>query len=391
MASYYVCSDNIDGKENSRINAVVKALEKNGHSATNGGVGPNTVQSHGLGNGSKGQIGVFIVGGSDAGMYVDFRDGLKRGYYHYKQMIVIFASETATTDKWITCNGLANTPLVRAWDDNYSGSSIESVGKSAKTYFDANKEYISYACGKKGCSFEDVIQNFLSGNTSGGSSDSKSGTSTASTIKDSLKKAVSGWDGDVEIRLINETVYVNKIPDPTKSKLVVNEFENVQTDSVTVTDINPQTVNKLTMNFEDYQLVLSDDVLIKRFDEIAKEITPDDTVKDYETALAFIQRECNKIRRDDGRQVELKIDGSMLFKVGQWVRAYLPSFYIDDYMYIIRMSNDEDGSNNWSTSLTLVDYPPSFGTYTEETTEEEEEEDSEDTEETEDATEETTT
>lgn len=391
MANYCVGTDNIVGHttDSNVVSKIIKVLEKEGHSAEHLGVGPNVVQSKGLQSSSKGKIGIYVVGGSDIGTYVDFRDQLKRGGYHYKYVWFAFASWTATTDKWITENGLKKTPLVRAHDDNFSSQSSIApyLGKSADNFFQQNKDILNYVYGDTP---EELAKKILAG---GGDSDSKSdsGTSTATSIKDSLKKAVSGWDGDVEIRLINETVYVNKIPDPTKSKLVVNEFENVQTDSVTVTDINPQTVNKLTMNFEDYQLVLSDDVLIKRFDEIAKEITPDDTVKDYETALAFIQREWNKIRRDDGRQVELKIDGSMLFKVGQWVRAYLPSFYIDDYMYIIRMSNDEDGSNNWSTSLTLVDYPPSFGTYTEETTEDEDEEDSEDTEETEDTTEETTT
>ena len=219
---------------------------------------------------------------------------------------------------------------------------------------------------------EELAKKILGG---GSSSDEKdSGTSTATSIKESLKKAVSGWDGEVEIRLIDDTVYVNKIPDPTKSKLIVNEFENVQYDSVTVTDINPQTTNKLTLHYEDYDLTLSDETLIKRFGEVPLEIEPDDTVKDYDTAVAFLQKSWNKIRRDDGRQVELKINGDMAFKVGQWVRAFLPSFYIDDYMYITRMSNDEDGSNNWSTGLTLVDYPPSFGAPQAEPEEEEEEE-----------------
>ena len=50
-------------------------------------------------------------------------------------------------------------------------------------------------------------------------------------------------------------------------------------------------------------------------------------------------------------------------------------------MYITRMSADEDGSTPWITGLTLVDYPPSFGTFEEETSTEEEttEEDSETT------------
>ena len=50
---------------------------------------------------------------------------------------------------------------------------------------------------------------------------------------------------------------------------------------------------------------------------------------------------------------------------------------IDDYMYISRASADEDGSSNWLTGLTLVDYPPSFGTFEEEEETSEEEEDTE--------------
>ena len=48
-------------------------------------------------------------------------------------------------------------------------------------------------------------------------------------------------------------------------------------------------------------------------------------------------------------------------------------------MYITKTSSDEDGSNNWNTSLTLVDYPPSLSTEEEETEEETESKDSTDT------------
>ncbi|WP_407422057.1 hypothetical protein [Methanobrevibacter sp.] len=373
MTSYYVCADNIDGRENSRINALMEAMKKKGHSATSGGVGPNTVQSKGLSSSSSGMVGVFIVGGSDAGMYVDFRDGLKRGYYHYKHMKVVFASETATTDKWITCNGLANTPLVRAHDDNYSGSNIDAVGQTAKAFFDANKQYISYACGKKGCTFQDVINNFFSGSEDGSGDDSEGGTS--STLKEALKKAVSGWDGEVEINLREDTVYVNKIHDPTETKLLINEFDNVIFDSVTTTDLNPQTPNKIIMNYQGQELSLKDEISIKRFGEIPFTVMPDEFVKSYEDAIAYLQRVWNKIRRDDARQVELKVNGDFSWKTGLWARTFLPSFFIDDYMYIIRTSDEEDSSGNWTTNLTLVDYPPSFGVEEEEPEEEDEESD----------------
>ena len=378
LSTYWVCADNIDGKERSRINALCDAIKEKGHSASSGGVGPNTVQSKGNSSSSSGMIGVFIVGGSDAGMYVDFRDGLKRGYYHYKHMKVVFASETATTDKWITCNGLANTKLVRAHDDNYSGSNIEAVGKTAKEFFSANSKYISYACGKKGCTFQDVIDNFFSGSEEG-SDTSEEGTS--STLKEALKKAVSGWDGEVEVNIKEDTVYVNKIPDPTETKLLINEFDNVIYDSVTVTDLNPQTPNKIVMNYQGQELSLKDDIAIKRFGEIPITVNPDGFVTSKEEAIAFLQRYWNKIRRDDARQVELKVEGDIKWTTGVWSRVYLPSFKIDDYMYIIRSSDEEDGTSNWTTNLTLVDYPPSFGLYPEEEETEEEEDTEEDVEE----------
>jgi hypothetical protein len=34
-------------------------------------------------------------------------------------------------------------------------------------------------------------------------------------------------------------------------------------------------------------------------------------------------------------------------------------------MYITKTSHEEDGTGNWLTGLTLVDYPPSFGAYKE--------------------------
>ncbi|MBR2558202.1 MAG: hypothetical protein IKE95_07545, partial [Methanobrevibacter sp.] len=207
-------------------------------------------------------------------------------------------------------------------------------------------------------------------------SDSEDG-GTASTLKEALKKAVSGWDGDVEINIREDTVYVNKIHDPTETKLVINEFDNVIYDSVTVTDLNPQTPNKIIMDFQGTPLMLKDDLAIERFGEIPTEVQPDSFVKTYEDAVAYIQRVWNKIRRDDARQVELKVNGSLDWKTGVWARVYLPSFFIDDYMYISRASADEDGSSNWLTGLTLVDYPPSFGTFEEEEETSEEEEDTE--------------
>lgn len=443
MSNYYICSDNINGKETSYINALINALKEKGHTAVSGGVGPNTVQSHGLGGSSSGQIGVFIVGGSDAGMYVDFVTGLRNGYYHYKMMWVVFASNTATTDKWITCNGLANTPLVRAHDDNYSGSNIESVGQTAKAYFDKNKQYIRYACGKLGCTFDDVVQNFLAGG--GMDSSDGGGETSASTIKDAIKEVMSFWDGEVECYVRENKMYIHKIKEPQEDcELLLSEGINIASDSVTITDYNPDTVNFLTVHWQGGEdIVYRDESLIARFGEKPLELdavkrvvsgdsssssgmkvseglvekfktknqTQEDTentettnitgaagddtdtdvdvdtdteeettsnttyeevpVETYEEAVAFANVEWAKIKRDDGHTLECKTAGGEKWDVGKWCRVYLPSFNVDQYMYISRSSQNETPDSGWDCSLTLTDYPPSLGEYKEPSNDEE--------------------
>ena len=398
MTEYVVSSDNIDGKEQSRIDALCSALEKKGHTCTKRGVGPNTIQSYGLGSQSSGKIGVFIVGGSDAGMYADFVAGLKNGYYHYKEMWAVFASETATSDKWITCNGLANTPLVRAWDDNYSGSNIESVGQTAKAYFEANKQYIHYACGKLGCTFDDVIQNFLEGG--GMDSDDGDGDSSASTIKEAIKEVMSAWDGEVECYVRDMQMYIHKIKLPEQDcDLLLSEGLNIESKSISVKDYCPNNTNKLVVHWDNGDdIIIQDNNRIERFGEKVKEV---DAIKrvlsnesekqdgdsdeksiekgyeevpaeTYEEALEYARLEWNRCKREDCHEIELSTKGGSEWQQGKWVRTYIPSFNIDDYYYISRVSENIDSSSDWKASLTLVDYPPSFGEPKEEETEEEE-------------------
>jgi len=441
MSEYVVSSDNIDGKEQSRIQKVIEKLEAKGHTCQNAGVGPNTIQSVGLSSSSSGKIGVFIVGGSDAGMYVDFVTGLKNGYYHYKYMWVCFASDTATTDKWITCNGLANTPLVRAWDDNYSGSNIEAVGQTAKAYFDKNKQYISYVCGKQGCSFDEIAESLANGGEA--SDDNKS--SSGSTIKDAIKQLLAAWDGEVECKCINEYIYINKIQDPRENvRYVLMEGGNIIDDSVTINDYNPDTVNFLTVHWQGGEdIVYRDEKLIARFGEkpleldAVKKITvteeetvtstdtdtttdidtdttttdtgSDDTTTSTETtettetktvtkteevpvetleeAETFARVEWAKIKRDDGHTLECKVQGSEKWHPGEWAKVILPTFELEDYMYITKASQSEDNNGDWTANLNLTDYPPSLGEETEETSDEEEDSEEEIEESTDEATE----
>ena len=430
MSTYYVCSDNIDGKENSRIEELCSALKKAGHEAINGGVGPNTIQSHGQTSASNGQIGVFICGGVDIQVFWDFVQGIG-SYYHYKRFIYVYASDTATSDKWLTCNGAKNTPTVQAWDDNYSGGQGDAIGKTVDAYCNEHKDKIWYACGPQGCSFKDVIDNFLKGEGAGSSDsgEAKQGSS-ASSIKECVQKLLTHWDGEVECYFKGDEVHINKVREPSKYYIgVLQEGSNVFMESISLTDVNPNTPNILEVEWTDGVIELRDELLIKRFGEVKKTLTAvkkeiieevktdtsstastdttstdttstsidttstastdttstsdtsasgadtgttsDDTnttktsvketpIDNYKDALDFANCEWNKIKRDNGRQLDLQTLGSTVWKSGEWVKVVLPSYSINGYMYIVRSSQSLDGGD-WTCNLSLLDYPTGWG------------------------------
>ena len=368
MSTVVLGCDRNNGNDSNFQNTVAKALEKQGHTVEKLGIGPNNFASYSYSGKAKGKIGVFLIAAGLTAL-CDLYDGNTSFKYAYFGIRGDIGNGIASMNDFKT-KGIHK--------DRHGDCISKSCNPfNGKTFPQINEITKAKCQAVYGGTPEEMANNIIKAMGGKTDSSSNSGSSASSTIKESLKKAVSGWDGDVEIRVELDTVYVNKIKDPTKTKLVINEFENVQFDSVTVTDINPQTINKITCNYKGYELTLQDDLLIKRFGENAETVEVDAFVKNYNDAVSFLQRAWNKIRRDDGRQVELKVNGDVKWKTGLWARVYLPSFYIDDYMYITRMSADEDGSTPLITSLTLVDYPPSFGTFEEESTEDETDEDSE--------------
>ena len=337
-------------------NAVAKILEKAGHKVEKLSIGPNDFAKYSYSNKAKGKIGVYLIAAgitSIADLY-DGNTNFKYAYFGIRGDLGLPRMKTKSD--------FEKNPISK---DKHGDCISKSCNKLAgKTYPQMN-EIVKSKCQVVFGSTCDELGNAVVKAMGGQTSSSKSNESTGSTIKEALKKAVSSWDGDVSIHCIGDTVYVGKIPDPTMTILKINEFEDVIYDSITVTDVNPNTINHLTCTYKDYQLVLKDDILIKRFGKISKKIACPSSVKSLKQAESFIQREFNKIRRDDGRQVECKIKGNTKWRSGAWVKAYFPSYFIDDYMYISKCSHEEDGTSNWIASLTLVDYPPSFGTFEE--------------------------
>ena len=341
---------------------VASALEKQGHTVEKLSIAPGPFASYSYGeNGENpnGKIGVYIMADSlfSVADLAFGGTGFKYGYFIIRmdldrpKMSQPEHFETSPIGNDADCTDICN----------------KLTGKTYAQMNEVTKDKCQCTWGRNPQEGANNLIKLMGGEVD--SSNNSNKESTGSSIKEALKKAVSKWDGDVEIRLIDDTVHVRKIPDPSTAKITIDEFNNAFYDSITVTYINKDTTNKLTLKFKDYELTIQDDTLIKRFGEKKDKIEADKDVKTLKEAKAFLQREWNKIRRDDGRQVELKVQGNTKWRTGIWCRVYLPSYFIDDYMYISKISNDEDGSNNWNTSITLVDYPPSFGAYEEETEE----------------------
>lgn len=170
------------GTSTQRITEVINALKAKGHDAISVGQGPSSVTNYGLRSASKGKIGIFIVNGNDGGVFYDF----VQSYYGYKYLIMMFESQKATTDKWITCNAMKNT---KCYIDPRQGYARQVYTSGVENYTPEQwmKKYpgkMGVACGPKGCSFQDVINNLVNGNLIDGSGSSTTTTTTTSNTGD---------------------------------------------------------------------------------------------------------------------------------------------------------------------------------------------------------------
>ena len=94
---------------------------------------------------------------------------------------------------------------------------------------------------------------------------------------------------------------------------------------------------------------------------ITSTTTKEVPIVNYEEALAWGMRQLGKQRRKSGHQIELKVIGHMDYRVGEWIRVYMPTYNEDCFMFISKCSVEASADEEFITSLTLVDYPPSLG------------------------------
>lgn len=329
-------------------NTVAKILENAGNTVEKLEIDSNVFADYSYSSRARGKIGVFLIADGIFSI-ADASFGKTSFKYCYFGIRGDLPGRNMKSQ-----NDFDTRPIGRDGDctsicDRLAGKTYPQINEIVK-----NKSQAVF-----GKTAEEMGNNIVKAMGGEVSSSSKK-TDSYSSCKNALTDVLYNWDGEAECFIRDDTVYIRKIPSPSTATLTLAEGQNIDLSSVNVSDYNPSTVNHLSCNFKDYILTIQDDYLIKRFGKISSTVKIDKSITRLNDAKQFLQREWNKLKRDNGHVLELKTYGHSKWKVGQWCRVYLPSFHIDDYMYIIRVSQDDD-ARNWDCSLTLVDYPPGFG------------------------------
>lgn len=285
MTDYIVGSDHSGGKDQECINKVVDVLNANGHNAEAIGVNSNlesTIRAKG-----KGKTAIFIVNGVCIGTFDSHMNVVKSGLCDY----VWFGMPQSInpSNEYLSEEGCQSLKVPIAHDDNFTPEPRRSELNGKYTiaeYCTEYGQYVGYACGSD-C--EAMVQKILSGGSGGtgdgsesSSGDDKKNEPTPMSYMDMIKDLIKIWDGDVEVKIRQDRMYINKVPEP-RPELWIVDGNNVTSGSAKVTDYNSDTVNTLNVTYNDgaNTITVTDEYLINRFGVVEAEIKGEKVVTDY--------------------------------------------------------------------------------------------------------------
>ena len=338
-----------NGNDESTRDTVAKILRKAGHTVEVLGVGPGNLQPEMMKSSSKGKISVYLQANS-LETYADWEDGLKPGgYYHVKYAYFGLRGDIA---EYESCRepGFHTMKLTHD-NDRSDGYEQRYAGKTPAEISELCKKYYTIVPGASATEIGNNLVAAMGGETNSSSSKSTK-SSSISPIKTCIKELLYAWNGNVYCYLRDDTIHIGRITEPTEAKLSLIEGDNVHQNSVSVTDIDPNTHNKLIIEWGSHKFVLKDDYLIKRFGEKSKTIKS--SLKSEKEVIDFAYREWNKILKNSGRVLECSVDGSPKWRVGEWVRVYMPTFNLNGFMFISKCSHDDGNGGDWKVNLSLT-------------------------------------
>lgn len=371
------------------MNAVASKLESAGYNVEKLGIAPGPFASYSYSSSAQGKYGVYLMADSIVSIadYSGATGGANSSGSSFK--MAVFGIRTDVIPK-LKGDGWSKYPL--SPDADCTSVCNKIAHKTYPEIEEICKQDTRIVSGSTGDEMGEAIVKALGGKVN----DDEGGS--ASTIKEAIKEVMSAWDGEVEAYVRDNRMYIHKIKLPEQDcNLVLSEGLNIESRSISVKDYCPNNTNKLVVHWNGGEdIVIQDNTLIERFGEKVKELDAmkrvltenkekesddkESSDKGYEEvpaeteeeALEFARLEWNKCKRESCHEIELTTTGSGEWKQGLWVRVYVPSFNIDDYYYISRVSENSSPSE-WKASLSLVPYPPSFGEPKEEESDENEE------------------
>ena len=364
--------------------AVCAKLEAAGYTVEKLGIAPGPFAAYSYSSSATGKYGAYIMADSTVSI-ADYHFGANANGKSFK--MAVFGIRTDCIPKlesgWDTITLSPDSDCTSVCDKlaYKTYPQMEEICKSDTRIVHANT----------GDKMGDEIVKALGGKVN----DDDGGS--ASTIKEAIKEVMAAWDGEVEAYVRDMQMFIHKIKLPQQDcNLVLSEGSNIESRSISIKDYCPNNTNKLVVHWNGGEdIIIQNNTLIERFGEKVKELdamkrvltenkekeSNDETSdKGYEEvpaeteeeALEFARLEWNKCKRESCHEIELTTAGSNEWQQGRWVRVYIPSFNIDEYYYISRVSENMSPSE-WKASLSLVPYPPSFGEPKEEESDEDEE------------------
>jgi hypothetical protein len=405
------------------MDAVASKLESAGYTVEKLGIAPGPFAEYSYSSAASSACGVYLMADSIVSIadYSKATGGANSSGTSFK--MAVFGIRTDVIPK-LAGDGWSKYPI--SPDADCTDVCNKIAHKTYPEIEEICKEDTRIVSGSTGEEMGNAIVAALGGKTQG------TGESEPSTIKEAIKDVLSGWEGEVEAYVRDMTMYIHKIKLPEQNTyLLLSEQHNIEKGSVTIKDYCPNNKNKLIVHWSGGEdIIIQDNKRIERFGEkewemeatkkVLKEEAPEETsddskksnssndsdssdssdsskttddsktsdennsigyvevpVETEEEALEFAHLEWNKNKRECCHEIELSTIGSDRWEIGRWCYVYLPSFEIEEYYYISRVSSNMS-PNEWKTSLTLVPYPPKVENDVKEESEENSEEDTED-------------
>lgn len=283
MSKYVVVSDKSGKNDQQCIEKVVQYLKDKGHDAVGGGVNSNSESR--LWQEGKDTIGIFLVNGACLGTMLSLGEMVQKGHC---SSVFIGASKTIIGSPWTDKANLDNEKYKLALVNDGSNWKQEWYQYNHKWTWQQASDNIDGIGLAWGETCEDVAQAVLDGGgTSSGSGSSDSSSSekkepTPMSYLDMIKDLISVWDGDVEVKIRQNKMFINKVPQP-NPKLWIVDGTNVVSGQATVTDYNSDTINTLNVSYngDANTITITDEYLINRFGEVSADLKAEKIVTNY--------------------------------------------------------------------------------------------------------------